>query len=388
MRHHMQASKSLKKRQLAYQPSWKVTNYCHRTVTLKNTRSKLSFNSALTSVTPTFLREHRVYACADFGRELFVRLLVCSSDVCFEQQSTDWQNEQLTIFLSISVTDQTKDMSFYFTLTRVCCRNRRNQVQQDNQQCFITTRTGQEESNPGVLSAFAPREKCNLGANKLHDFTDRGILGANVEVTSSKVEQFPKHVNVARGANVSLFCTFPLFQDAPDVVWWRRGENKFLEPDNISPTPLEIAPIEGILPASLKLECKTAAFYPEHLGISWRRDGVEILTGIETVKNRTAKGLYEVSSFLEEVQPARSGVVYTCLVSHVSLVVPAGVSYTVKGHSLSISLIMIVRLLLAFLVILALTGIIVDHVKISSIEGKGRLTISVSAAHNSSRAYH
>ncbi|XP_067853654.1 immunoglobulin lambda-1 light chain-like [Heptranchias perlo] len=257
----------------------------------------------------------------------------------------------------------------------------------------------------------------------------------NVEVTSSKVDQFPKHVNVARGANVSLFCTFPLFQDAPDVVWWRQGENKFLEPDNrkqfnvkkgsgsfdvvnvniedtgmyyckvkhqeksigdgagslitvyVPPTPLEIAPVEGISSASLKLECKTAAFYPEHLGISWRRDGVEIQTGIETVKNRTAKGLYEVSTFLEDVQPARSGVVYTCLVSHVSLVVPAGVSYTFKGHSFSISLLMFVRLFLAFLVILALTGIIVDHVKMSSIEGKGRLAISASAAHNSTRTY-
>ncbi|XP_067905823.1 tyrosine-protein phosphatase non-receptor type substrate 1-like isoform X3 [Heterodontus francisci] len=195
------------------------------------------------------------------------------------------------------------------------------------------------------------------------------------EVTSNKVDQFPKFLKVVRGASVSMRCTFPLFQDTPDVYWWKRGEGSFLEPDSrkrfnvkkgsssfdvlnasvadsgvyyckvkhqesiangsgsqltvyVPPTPLKIAAVEGISTESLKLECKTAAFYPEHLEISWLRDGVEILSGIETVKNKSTEGLYEVSSFLEEVQPAPNEVVYTCLASHVSLLVPASVSYT------------------------------------------------------------
>ncbi|XP_067906045.1 tyrosine-protein phosphatase non-receptor type substrate 1-like isoform X3 [Heterodontus francisci] len=173
-----------------------------------------------------------------------------------------------------------------------------------------------------------------------------------------------------------MFCTFPLFQDIPDVYWWKRGEGSFLKPDSrkrfnvkkgsssfdvlnasvadsgmyyckvkhqesigdgsgsqltvyVPPTPLKIVAVETSA-TSLKLECKTVAFYPEHLEISWLRDGVEILSGIETVKNKSTEELYEVSSFLEEAQPAPKKVVYTCLASHISLLVPASVSYTVN----------------------------------------------------------
>ncbi|XP_067906041.1 tapasin-related protein-like [Heterodontus francisci] len=204
-----------------------------------------------------------------------------------------------------------------------------------------------------------------------------GMVWPATEVTSKKVEQFPKFLNVARGANVSMFCTFSLIQYNLDVYWWKRGEALFLQPDSrkrfhvkkgsssfdilnasvadsgmyychvksnesigdgsgsqltvyVPPTPLKIVPVEGISATHPKLECKTAAFYPEHLEISWLRDGVEILSGNETVKSRNAEGLYEVSSFLEEVQPAPNEVVYTCLASHVSLLVPASVSYTVN----------------------------------------------------------
>ncbi|GCC26427.1 hypothetical protein chiPu_0004844 [Chiloscyllium punctatum] len=200
---------------------------------------------------------------------------------------------------------------------------------------------------------------------------------APAEVTLRKVKQFPKLLSVTRGGNVSMFCMFPIFEETPDVYWRRRGEESFLEPDSrkrintnkgtssfkilnasladagvyfcevkhrrrsiengggtqltvyVSPLPLKLIQVEGISADSLKLVCKTAACYPEPIGITWRRDGVENLTSIQTVK-KTADGLYEVSSSLEEAHPVRSGVVYTCLVSHVSLPVPASVNYTIN----------------------------------------------------------
>ncbi|XP_051884096.1 M1-specific T cell receptor beta chain-like [Pristis pectinata] len=201
-----------------------------------------------------------------------------------------------------------------------------------------------------------------------------GIVWQAAAVTSSNVDQFPANLHVRRGGNLSMFCSYPLFQDIPDVYWWREGEKTFIEPDSrkqfnvnkgrgaftllnvtgadsgiyycqvklqqhyigngsgtqltvfASPTPLKIIPIERVSPHSRKLVCKTAAFYPEKLEISWRRNNEEILTGIVTVENRSVEGYYEASSFLEETQPA----VYTCLVSHTSLTVPAAISYVIK----------------------------------------------------------
>ncbi|XP_038661931.1 natural cytotoxicity triggering receptor 3 ligand 1-like [Scyliorhinus canicula] len=204
-----------------------------------------------------------------------------------------------------------------------------------------------------------------------------GLIWSAAKVTSNKVEQFPKLLTVARGDNVSMFCAFTIYGDAPEVSWWKRGAESLLEPDDrkrfspkkgrstleilnasitdsgmyyckvkhqqvkigdgggsqltvfVPPTPLKMVQIEENSAISLKFECKTAAFYPEYFRISWQRDGVEILTGIETVKNETAEGLFEVSSSLKEARPVPNGVVYTCLVSHISLKVPASVSYTV-----------------------------------------------------------
>ncbi|XP_067853651.1 H-2 class II histocompatibility antigen, A-S beta chain-like [Heptranchias perlo] len=140
-----------------------------------------------------------------------------------------------------------------------------------------------------------------------------------------------------------------------------------------APTPLIIVSMtaEGNSSASLILMCETAEFYPENFTLTWYKNGVETATGIHTIKRQNTEGLYEVSSTLEETQPVSSGAKYTCSVSHVSLETPAVITYTKSnpGHGFSISLLMIVRLLMAFLVILALTAIIVDHVKISSIEG-------------------
>ncbi|XP_038661933.1 natural cytotoxicity triggering receptor 3 ligand 1-like [Scyliorhinus canicula] len=257
-----------------------------------------------------------------------------------------------------------------------------------------------------------------------------GLMWPAAKVTSNKVEQFPKLLTVARGNNVSMFCTFSIYEDAPEVSWWKRGAESLLEPDNrkrfspkkgrstleilnasitdsgmyyckvkhqqvnigdgsgsqltvfVPPTPLKMLPIEENSATSLKFECKTAAFYPEYFRISWQRDGVEILTGIETVKNETAEGLFEVSSSLEDARPVLNGVVYTCLVSHISLKVPASVSYTViQDHSFRN--VVITRLVLGFLVILGLLGIIVDHVTYVRLKsGKDRLIISALVVHN------
>ena len=46
------------------------------------------------------------------------------------------------------------------------------------------------------------------------------------------MDQFPKHLTVARGDNVSMFCTFPIFEGAPEVSWWKRGEESVLQPDS------------------------------------------------------------------------------------------------------------------------------------------------------------
>ncbi|GCC26426.1 hypothetical protein chiPu_0004843 [Chiloscyllium punctatum] len=98
----------------------------------------------------------------------------------------------------------------------------------------------------------------------------------------------------------------------------------------VSPTLRKIVAVEGISGYYWKFECKTTAFYPEDLRISWLRNGVEIQARIETVKNKTLDGLYEVTSSLEEAQPVQSGAVYTCQASHDCLEELASVSYTVN----------------------------------------------------------
>ncbi|XP_043563363.1 tyrosine-protein phosphatase non-receptor type substrate 1-like [Chiloscyllium plagiosum] len=206
-----------------------------------------------------------------------------------------------------------------------------------------------------------------------HGFTFFSVV---TKVTSSKVHQFPKLLEAARGDNVSMFCTFPIFEHVPEIFWWRHNEESFLEPDNrkrfhvqkgrgslhilnvtfadsgmyhckikhqqathgaesgslltvcVPPKLQKIVPVEEISENYLKFECKTTAFYPEDLGISWLKDGFKIHTGMETVKNKTVDGLYEVTSSLEDAQPVQSGAVYTCLVSHACLKVPTSVSYT------------------------------------------------------------
>ncbi|XP_072926709.1 RLA class II histocompatibility antigen, DP alpha-1 chain-like [Hemitrygon akajei] len=198
-----------------------------------------------------------------------------------------------------------------------------------------------------------------------------------VKVTASEVSQLPRDLVVLDGANVTMFCKFPLLQDTVDVRWWRKGEKTFFERDSrrhftlewgsaelalwnvkaadsgtyyceakyqersygngsgsrltvfAPPTPLKIVPVGGFSSPG-KLLCKTAAFYPEKLEIIWLRNNEEIRAGIESVTNRSVDGMYEAFSLLEITQSTWGKDVYTCLVSHVSLTVPASFSYILE----------------------------------------------------------
>uniref|UniRef100_A0A4W3HMR8 Ig-like domain-containing protein n=1 Tax=Callorhinchus milii TaxID=7868 RepID=A0A4W3HMR8_CALMI len=94
----------------------------------------------------------------------------------------------------------------------------------------------------------------------------------------------------------------------------------------IFPTDSEIHPSK-----SLTLVCETGEFYPGDVTLTWNKDGSEVKTGILFMKENNSKGLYKVSSSMEEPKPVQSGVIYTCLVSHVSLQTPA--VFTVSNPS-------------------------------------------------------
>ncbi|XP_072135431.1 immunoglobulin lambda-1 light chain-like [Mobula birostris] len=203
------------------------------------------------------------------------------------------------------------------------------------------------------------------------------ITWATVEVPAFRVYQFPTDLDVPGGTNVTLHCNTPISKDTVNFLWWREGENAFLESDSrkqfsfeksrgtlilmdvkfadsgiyycgtkyrersfwngsgskltvfAPPTPLEIVPIAEFS-SPRKLLCKTAAFYPKELQIVWQKNNRQILTGIKTDINRTAEGLYEAYSLLEINQSAWGKDVYICLVLHVSLTVPACFSHILE----------------------------------------------------------
>ncbi|XP_062923618.1 natural cytotoxicity triggering receptor 3 ligand 1-like [Mobula hypostoma] len=198
-----------------------------------------------------------------------------------------------------------------------------------------------------------------------------------VEVPAFRVYQFPTDLDVPGGTNVTLHCNTQISKDTVSFLWWREGENAFLESDSrkqfslektrgtlvlldvkfadsgiyycgakyreqsfwngtgskltvfAPPTPLEIVPIAEFS-SPRKLLCKTAAFYPKELQIVWQKNNRQILTGIKTDINRTAEGLYEAYSLLEINQSAWGKDVYICLVLHVSLTVPACFSHILE----------------------------------------------------------
>ncbi|XP_042196458.1 signal-regulatory protein beta-1-like isoform X2 [Callorhinchus milii] len=200
--------------------------------------------------------------------------------------------------------------------------------------------------------------------------------------TSLTVGQNPRVATVSRGGEVTIYCFWPLYKDQKPakVDWWREGENRSLEDGRdgriqiyflnrascalqlfsarlqdagvyrcrvrhrsgaqgpgtrllvfVPPTPLEmvVSRSGSGAAASLTLVCKTAAFYPEDVNITWCKNGSEIVSGTNT--NRNLAGLYEASSLLIETEAVQSGAVYTCHVSHLSLPTAANISYTVPG---------------------------------------------------------
>ncbi|XP_059849438.1 natural cytotoxicity triggering receptor 3 ligand 1-like [Hypanus sabinus] len=226
------------------------------------------------------------------------------------------------------------------------------------------------------------------------------ITWLTVEVTASEVFQIPRNLDVPRGANVTMFCKFPLLQDTVDVRWWKDSDKTLLESDNrmqftlerergslvlwnvkvadsgmyycvatyqlrylgrgngtrlsvfVSPTPLKIVPVGGFSSPG-KLLCKTAAYYPEKLEIIWLRNNEEIRTGIERVTNRSVDGMYEAFSLMEVTQ-STWGDVYICLVSHVSLTVPASFIYILEQDPEDAETKLILSCVLGGLAILAL----------------------------------
>ncbi|XP_067906048.1 tapasin-related protein-like isoform X2 [Heterodontus francisci] len=206
-------------------------------------------------------------------------------------------------------------------------------------------------------------------------------------VGESTVGQIPPIKVALRGANITFYCTFPVFQEESDVKvqWWRHGDDEFLNDGEASnrqykllkkggaaihllnvsfkdsgryycsvycrggmfgngtgsellvavpPTPLRIDLVESEFRPSTSpiLLCKTAKFYPEDLNVTWYKNNAKIVTGINTTKQQTRVGLYEISSTLKDTTLSYSGATYSCQVSHVSLETPANVSYNLEGH--------------------------------------------------------
>ncbi|XP_067853508.1 CD276 antigen homolog [Heptranchias perlo] len=208
------------------------------------------------------------------------------------------------------------------------------------------------------------------------------IICTVINGTALTVLQIPARLTPVKGANVSIYCSFPLFDRNAlvDVYWRRAGQDGILDSSAdkrktfipfkkgsaefhllnvgfqdsgiyycsmrdwrgkisngngtelivyVPPTPVKIT---RLLSPSLTLLCTTAAFFPEECNLTWYQNGSEIKSGINTVATRSEEGLYQVSSSLISVQ---SNTVYICRVSHASLPTAANASYTVRDPVLA-----------------------------------------------------
>ncbi|XP_067905923.1 tapasin-related protein-like isoform X2 [Heterodontus francisci] len=193
------------------------------------------------------------------------------------------------------------------------------------------------------------------------------------------VTQFPARVTPVKGTNVSICCTFSLFDRKAwvDVHWWREDQNETLNATteknkiitsvkpgsaelhlvnvsfqdsgvyyckardwsgkisngtgtelivHVPPTPLKVTHLSS---PSLALFCTTAGFFPGEFNLTWYKNGFQITSGINITESQNEEGLYQVSSSLSPVESESD---YTCQVSHISLRVPANNSYTVRGQ--------------------------------------------------------
>ncbi|XP_060694226.1 immunoglobulin lambda-1 light chain-like isoform X2 [Hemiscyllium ocellatum] len=205
------------------------------------------------------------------------------------------------------------------------------------------------------------------------------ILVLSCTVTA-EVKQFLSPPSATAGETVTFHCSFPLFRDIRNIAvhWWKAGDRKFLSSKqdsrrvfqieskasailrinnvrfgdagvyycrvqgeytgngtgtrlnvNASPHPLKIT-TKFSANYALTCICKTSGFYPKDHTIAWRKDGQNVVRGTKTSVEKNTEGLFEVTSYLVETQPARSGTVYVCEVSHSTLKNPTWVNYTVS----------------------------------------------------------
>ncbi|XP_043563320.1 tapasin-related protein-like isoform X2 [Chiloscyllium plagiosum] len=204
------------------------------------------------------------------------------------------------------------------------------------------------------------------------------------------MQHVPQRVTGVKGENISINCSASLFMPNAmlDVYWWKKGQRstfsmtrektKIAMPFHqgssefrlinvsfqdsgvyycgvkkgpgmmsngtgtevtiyVPPTPITITRLSSPF---LKLLCTTASFFPEEFNLTWYENDRKITSGINTTKFQEKEGLHQVSSSL---YPVEIGLVYTCQVSHVSLVDPANDSYLVsdqgkKGNGFSYAL--------------------------------------------------
>ncbi|XP_067853505.1 natural cytotoxicity triggering receptor 3 ligand 1-like [Heptranchias perlo] len=239
--------------------------------------------------------------------------------------------------------------------------------------------------------------------------------------TSGKVTPGIVQKKALRGTNLMLQCPFPFDLDHSNVnvYWFRKDSETLLQDDsrkqfhikkggaylhllNVTvldsgiyqcvakdkdrtvgkgtfvqvvvyavPVPLKIVstPPERTSSASLRLQCRTAPFYPKDFNLTWHENGTEIVTGIETEQQAKTEGLFEVISYLEVTDPIERGTVYTCQVYHDSISIPANANYTVANddYRSALPVHLIYRSTVGVLVIILLMMIIFNHVSSDNI---------------------
>ncbi|XP_038662971.1 tapasin-related protein-like [Scyliorhinus canicula] len=210
-----------------------------------------------------------------------------------------------------------------------------------------------------------------------------GIIFIVVADSLLNVTQIPETIHSIVGTDIAFECAFVTFQGHSNVNihWWKLGENELMQPGSDSrkrfvtgnerasfrllnitvqdsgvyycgvtlqgnkavtgsgsklvvsalPTPVKIVPhvSESNVPGSLTLLCEMASFHPAGLTITWYKNNESIVTGINTTKQLSRAGMYDAWSYFEDAQPIREGTVYSCLVTHVTLQIPAMASYMV-----------------------------------------------------------
>ncbi|XP_042196403.1 uncharacterized protein LOC103185949 isoform X2 [Callorhinchus milii] len=175
-----------------------------------------------------------------------------------------------------------------------------------------------------------------------------GIIFAVAGDASMKVIQYPVEQIANQGESITFGCKFADIQSTSDLTfyWWKRGEREYLHtsPDNRKIFNFKTFQLlnvsfhdSGVYLCAVSRQGKTAAngtgsrlIVHDDITLTWSKDDNEVKTGINSTKERNSKGLYEFSSYLEETQPVQSGVDYTCLVSHISLRIPAVARYSVS----------------------------------------------------------